>query len=153
LGRRNRRSRTRSSTSAASRPKLPPIFLDENLAGKRLPEGLRKDGLAVKLLHEEFQRGVLDTDLLPRIGEKGWILLTKDNQIRRRPLEIQAFIAARLRVLVFESAEMTSGEMLDAFRKALPAIGQFVKKRKAPFVMRVGMTGRVTALWPERKRR
>jgi PIN like domain len=109
--------------------------------------------LTVKLLHEEFQRGILDSDLLPRIGKQGWILLTKDNQIRRRPLEIEAFMAARLRVFVFESAEMTSEEMLDAFRKALPAIGRFVKKLKPPFVMRVGMTGRVTALWPEPRSR
>jgi hypothetical protein len=149
LGRRNRRSRTRSSTSAASRPKLPPIFLDENLAGKRLPEGLRKAGLTVKPLHEEFRRGILDSDLLPQIGKQGWILLTKDNQIRRRPLEIESFIAARLRVFVFESAEMTSEGMLDAFRKALPAIEGVVKKRKPPFVMRIGVTGRVTVLWPE----
>ena len=149
MGRRNRRSRTRSSTSAASRPKLPPIFLDENLAGKRLPEGLRKAGLTVKLLHEEFRRGILDLDLLPQIGKEGWILLTKDNQIRRRPLEIEAFLAARLRVFVFESAEMTSEAMLNAFRKALPAIGRFVKKRKPPFVVRIGVTGRVTVLWPE----
>lgn len=149
MGRRRRRSRTRSSTSAASRPKLRPIFLDENLAGKRLPEGLRKDGLTVKLLHEEFQRGISDPDLLPQIGKQDWILLTKDDQIRRRPLEIEAFIAARLRVFVFESAEMTSAEMLDAFRKALPVVGRVAKKQKPPFVMRVGKTGRVTPLWPK----
>ena len=105
--------------------------------------------MTVKLLHEEFQRGILDSDLLPRIGKQGWILLTKDNQIRRRPLEIESFIAARLRVFVFESAEMTSEGMLDAFRKALPAIEGVVKKRKPPFVMRIGVTGRVTVLWPE----
>jgi len=153
LGRRNRRSRTRSSTSAASRPKLPPIFLDENLAGKRLPEGLRKDGLTVKLLHEEFQRGILDADLFPLVGKQRWILLTKDNQIRRRPLEVDAFIAARLRVFVFESAEMTSEEMLDAFRGAVSAIDRVVRNQKPPFVMRIGRNGRVTALWPEPRKR
>lgn len=91
----------------------------------------------------------MDLDLLPRIGKQGWILLTKDNQIRRRPLEVEAFIAARLRVFVFESAEMTSEEMLAAFRKALPAASRVVKQRKPPFVMRIGMTGRVSPLWPE----
>lgn len=107
--------------------------------------------MTVKLLHEEFQRGILDPDLLPQIGKQGWILLTKDNQIRHRPLETEAFVAARLRVFVFESAEMTSEQMLDAFRKALPAIGRVVKKRKPPYVIRVGMTGRVKVLWPEPK--
>lgn len=109
--------------------------------------------MTVKLLHEEFQRGILDADLFPLVGKQRWILLTKDNQIRRRPLEVDAFIAARLRVFVFESAEMTSEEMLDAFRGAVSAIDRVVRNQKPPFVMRIGRNGRVTALWPEPRKR
>lgn len=108
--------------------------------------------MTVKLLHEEFQRGIPDADFLPQVGRQGWILLTKDDQIRRRPLEIEAFVAARLCVFVFESAEMTAEEMLEAFRKALRAIGRVLKKQKPPLVMRVGISGKVTTLWPEPKR-
>jgi hypothetical protein len=80
------------------------------------------------------------------VGERGWLFLTKDDRIRRRPIELDALIRARLRAFVFESGEMPADTMIDAFRRALPRIVRVVKKYRAPFVWRIATNGRITPL-------
>jgi hypothetical protein len=42
---------------------------------------------------DEFA-GQRDVDFLPIIGERGWVLLTKDKNIRRNQLEVEAILNA-----------------------------------------------------------
>src|SRR5258706_15151962 len=45
-------------------------------------------GIATRPLHQEFERGISDERLLPEVGRRRWVLLTKDDRIRRRPLVV-----------------------------------------------------------------
>jgi|SRR5688572_8144098 len=120
---------------------LPPFLLDENVGGKELSEALRKLGLTVHLSRDLFGKGVADEVLLDKAGECGWILLTKDRRIRRRPVELAALKRARVRTLFFAAGDMTSTQMIHSLRAALPRIQRLVKRQKPPFLRRITPKG------------
>ncbi|MBN1577387.1 MAG: DUF5615 family PIN-like protein [Chitinispirillaceae bacterium] len=68
------------------------FFFDQNLSDK-LVRGLREFGEDVIHLKEEYpnQTDVADAEWLQNIGQKGWILISRDEYIRWHPAEIKAF--------------------------------------------------------------
>lgn len=87
-----------------------------------------------------------DEVLLEEAGERGWILLTKDRRIRRRPVELEALKRARVRALFFAAGDMTSAQMISSFRAALQRIQRLVKREKPPFLRRITPSGRLEKL-------
>ena len=53
----------------------------------------------------EFFSGLQDIEWLPPVGERRWILLTKDKHIRRRQLEVDAILNAGVRAFVVTATE------------------------------------------------
>jgi hypothetical protein len=73
----------------------PPEFLiDRSLSQVWLPAELHKAGLFVRTLAqvygEQAAQEAEDADWLSLAGERGWVVLCKDDRIRRRPAELQA---------------------------------------------------------------
>ncbi|MDX1887845.1 hypothetical protein [Mycolicibacterium sp. 120270] len=76
--------------------------VDENLL--RLGAGLvavRKDtarfGRAP--IDDILPLGILDTDWIPIVGRRGWIVITNDRHLRTRPVEAELAIAHKLKVV------------------------------------------------------
>jgi len=111
-----------------------------------VPAALTAAGAAVKTLADIFGQGTKDTEWLTALGGKDWVVLTKDKNIRRRPLEAQALIAAGLRVFVLESTDLTGEEAGQVLVKALPRIVRFCKKHRAPFIAGITRMSQVTQL-------
>lgn len=116
------------------------------MAGRALAEALRNLGLDVKLSHVEFGRGAEDSVWLPEIGQRGWILLTKDRAIRRRKPELNSLRRARVRAFFFASGDLTSAQMIRSFRKALHRIARAIEKEQPPFLKRITPSGELTDL-------
>jgi len=55
-------------------------------------------------------------------GERGWVVLTKDQRLRYRPLEIAALRASKARVFVLTAGNLRGIEIAAVFLKALPRI-------------------------------
>src|SRR5271155_5037219 len=89
----------------------PPLdfFVDRSL-GKSIAEGLRDEGLQVRSMAEGYgeERAQLlpDEIWLRDAGENDWIVLTKDDAIRRRPAERDAMIEAAVRVFCLTTAQL-----------------------------------------------
>lgn len=64
------------------------FFLDENMP-RRLADALREQlgENATHLYHHFGRTGVLDPEVLRFVGEQGWVLVTHDRKIMRRPHE------------------------------------------------------------------
>ena len=84
------------------------IFVDENL----LPVGRALDEVGAALYPghpkiPELPRGAADTTIFDAIGAKGrnLILVTRDNQIRRRPDELSRFQQAEVRAVILTGKE------------------------------------------------
>jgi hypothetical protein len=103
-----------------TRPKeqSPEFFVDRSL-GKSIVEGLRATGLTVHSMADVYgeKRAQLLADevWLRDAGKKDWIVLTKDDAIRRRPAERDALTEAAVRVFCLTNRNMRGAEQTARF--------------------------------------
>lgn len=95
----------------------PEFFIDRSLGSHQLPSALRAAGLIVHTLasvygEHEAQR-VRDEVWLELAGRNGWIVLAKDDRIRRRPLERAAIIEHRVKAFVLTSAGLRGDQQVE----------------------------------------
>ncbi len=118
--------------------------MDRSIGAVHVPNALRKVGEQVVLLDDEFPEDVMDEVWIDRVGEKGWIALTKDQGIRRRPFEVESFLRSTARVFIFASGNTPGPMMAEVIVKALPAIKNIVHSTRPPFLGRIEKSGRVS---------
>lgn len=96
----------------------PEFFVDRSL-GKSIAEGLRAVGLTVHTMAsvygEQAAQGQPDEVWLRDAGANGWIVLTKDDAIRRRPAEREALVEAGVRVFCLTNARLRGADQLAHF--------------------------------------
>ena len=65
--------------------------MDECIAARHVSEVLRAAGHTAHVQAlDTFGTGTQDVDWLPHVGARGWILITKDQNIRKREIELRA---------------------------------------------------------------
>jgi hypothetical protein len=95
---------------------------------------------------EERAQLLPDEVWLRDAGEKGWVVLTKDDAIRRRPAERDAMIAAAARVFCLTTARLRGTEQTERFVANRHRILR--QSRKAgPYIYGVYDKG-LKRLWP-----
>jgi len=122
----------------------PTFFVDRCLGSSDVPNALRQAGARVEIHDDHFAQDALDTDWLPIVGAKGWILLTRDKRIRRRELEKQALMSAGIGAFFLSGTEMTGEDMAQAFVAALSEMSHVVEKRVRPFIAYVSRSGDIS---------
>lgn len=93
---------------------------------------------------EHFARDEEDRVWLQTVGARGWVVLTKDQRLRYRPLEIAALRASNARVFVLTAGNLRGIEIAAVFLAALPQVYKVLHSRPGPFVARVSQLGHVT---------
>jgi len=93
---------------------------------------------------EHFPPGTEDSVWLPFVGQRGWILLTKDKRIRFNQLEKTAVRRHRVREFYFSSGNFTGAEMSEILIAALPAMIRTVRNQEPPFIASIGESGQVS---------
>jgi predicted nuclease of predicted toxin-antitoxin system len=109
---------------------------------------LRAAGRKVVVHDDLFAPDASDVEWLRRAGHEGWVVLTRDDMIRRRENEKVALIGAGVRVFVLTGGNLGGPEMAEAFVQALPSMERLVRNRRAPFIARVTRRGHVALVWP-----
>jgi len=103
---------------ASRRDKPPEFFVDRSL-GKSIVVGLRSEGLIVHSMAdvygEDAAQLLADEVWLRDAGENGWIVLTKDDAIRRRPAEREALTDASVRVFCLTNRNLRGTEQTARF--------------------------------------
>jgi predicted nuclease of predicted toxin-antitoxin system len=130
--------------SAAKPPDETVFFIDRSLGIDPLRTKLLDAGLVVEIHDEHFARDEEDRIWLSTVGDKGWVVLTKDQRLRYRPLEIAALRASKGRVFVLTAGNLRGVEIADVFLAALRRICKILHSRPGPFVARVSQSGRIT---------
>lgn len=121
------------------------FFVDRCLGGKKVPEALRNAGITVEFHDDHFPKEATDTEWIPKVGEKGWIILTKDIQIGKRSLEKIAVANAGIKMFVLATKNMAGDDMATTFVKAIKSMQDFARNNSAPFIAKVYRDGRVEA--------
>jgi hypothetical protein len=78
------------------------FVVDENLL--RMGSGLvavRRDTARFSRppVDELLPQGILDTEWIPIVGDRGWVIITSDKRLRTRPGEAELAIAHKLKVV------------------------------------------------------
>lgn len=68
-------------------------------------------GAKVELHKDHFRDDAPDAEWLAEVGRRGWVVLTKDEAIRRNPLELNALLAGNVRAFILTLANMTGVDM------------------------------------------
>jgi PIN like domain len=143
---RQKRSKRQSGASSRSKPPEPVFFLDENLGNHAVYNALKAAGATVERFSDHFPRGMKDEPLLAAVGARNWVFLSKDNNIRRNPLELAALLNARLKSFFLVSAGLLGDEQAQAFVAALKRMRRLAQHRPGPFIARITKTGNVQVL-------
>jgi predicted nuclease of predicted toxin-antitoxin system len=130
--------------SVAKPPDGTVFFIDRSLGVEPIQTELVKSGLMVEIHDEHFARDEEDRVWLRAVGEMGWVVLTKDQRLRYRPLEIAALQASSARVFVLTAGNLRGIEIAAVFLAALPRICNVLHSHPGPFVARVSQSAHVT---------
>ena len=114
-----------------------------------MAKSLSENGFSVVIQGIDIPTGLSDPELFAMVGEKGYILLSKDYRTRYRPHEKAAIVACNLAVFQLTRGDWTGPQMAEAFIKARPRIGRLLKKYPRPFIVRLNKQGEVTAFFGE----
>lgn len=134
----------------ARRSQQPPEFFVDRSLGKSVVEALRKSGLTVHSMADVYgekkAQGLADEVWLRDAGEKDWIVLTKDDAIRRRPAERDALTEAAVRCFCLTTAQLRGAEQIERFVSNRNRILKQAR-RPGPYIYGVYTNG-LKRLWP-----
>jgi hypothetical protein len=98
----------------------------------------------VQIHDDHFRQETPDEEWLREVGQRSWIVLTKDTQIRYRAHERAALRQAGVRAFVLVAKNLSGHEIADVFVRALPAIRRFVANHQPPFIAKVTRSSAVS---------
>jgi hypothetical protein len=77
--------------------------------GKGMGRLLREAGATVELHDDHFPQTELDKNWIPNVTARGWVILTKDKNIRRPSGEREDVLLAGAKVFTLTSGNMRGG--------------------------------------------
>lgn len=99
-----------------------------------MPSALRAAGHACELHDDKFDQHTEDETGLTAVSARQLVVLTKDERIRYRPLELKALKSAKLRVFIVICGNVRGSETADILVKAMPRILKVIENQKGPFI-------------------
>lgn len=124
----------------------PTFFVDRSLGARDVADALRAAGELVEIHDDHFAPDTPDVTWLSIIGRRGWVVLTKDDRIRRHPLELAALESSGVAAFILTAQSVTGADMAKLFVAALPRIHAVLRTRSRPFIATVTAAGQVTVI-------
>jgi predicted nuclease of predicted toxin-antitoxin system len=141
---RRRKSRKRCDANSVGKlPDSPIFFIDRALGCKHVPEILKAHGFEVRIHDDYFLENASDIEWLTEAGKRGWVILSKDKLIRKRPLELKILLDAGVAAFILTSGNLTAREMGEVFVRARSRMLKLLAKQKRPFIAAVTRGGQV----------
>jgi predicted nuclease of predicted toxin-antitoxin system len=133
-----------------SSPSSITFFIDRCLGSKRIVTALRQAGITVEIHDDNFAPDAPDVDWLPIVGERGWVVLTKDANIDRRPLERMAVARSGVGLFILTSPNLSGNDMIEILIKAIVPMQNLVRKHSAPFIAKIYRDSSIE-IWRDRE--
>ena len=117
------------------------FFLDHQIGRYVVAEKLRAAGAIVEVHLDHFEGDAPDTKWIPEVAKRDWILITKDQHIRRNPLERAAYEAAGLRGFVATGKDMSGEELGELLARCLDGMVRRAHNRPGPLLFAISRNG------------
>jgi hypothetical protein len=79
-------------------------------------------------------------------GRRGWVLITKDENIRRNPLERAAYQEAELRGFIVTGGDMSGEDLAELLVLRLSGMVRRVANKRGPLLFTISRGGTFTKL-------
>jgi len=119
------------------------FFLDRNMGSKVFPQLLRDADLQIEVHDAHFAQDTPDADWLRVAGERGWVVVTADRQLKYNQVEWSTMLTNKVKAFAFTSKNQTAKEMAQAFLEALPEILRLLEDNPDPFIATILKSGAV----------
>jgi hypothetical protein len=138
--------KAKSRKRSRSKKRKPPpkgftLYLDHNLDYDELVDKLDRAGIRYKHHRDFFPGSAPDTELLKKVGQKNWVLVTFDQKQRTRLLERKLIDQFSIRAFVFTSSGIADPS--DILVKTNPQMRNICRKHEGPFVASISKSGKV----------
>lgn len=113
------------------------FFADRNLGRYDFPEYLRRSGLVVHAHDDHFAQDAPDTEWLPQVAGRGWIVLSADRVITRDPVELAAVMLSGVAMFCLVGGMAKAEDLAQNFVNTRDSIATFLEANPPPFVAKV----------------
>jgi predicted nuclease of predicted toxin-antitoxin system len=124
------------------------FFIDRCLGSQQIAQVLRNTGILIEIHDDHFAKNAQDVDWLPEVGRRGWVILTKDTNIGKRPLKRIAVANANIKMFTLASQNLAGKDMAEILSSAIGKMKKFAQKYPAPFIAKVYRDGKVE-MWKD----
>ncbi len=122
-------------------------FYVDRCLGLGVVAALRTAGALVEAHDDHFAQDAADVDWIPAVTGRGWVILTKDDSIRRNAPEIEAVRSSGARVVTLASGNMRGADMAALFGQYLADIERLAADHPPPFIAVLTRSG-LRVAWP-----
>lgn len=91
--------------------------------------------------HQLFAPAAPDEKWLEVAGREGWVVLTRDKHIRRRPAELEAFQTHQVTVFVLAAGNASAAETAELITRLYEKIQRLAAQGKPPVMYSVTRSG------------
>ena len=119
------------------------LFIDRSLGREKVAAALRAAGAQVEPHDAHFPPNAPDPEWLQAVGARGWVVLSKDKNIRYRGAEKAAVAGAKVALFIFRGGSMRGDEIAHSIAYALPKILRLVRLKSRPFIATISKSGDV----------
>ncbi|MBM3214900.1 hypothetical protein FJZ36_08300 [Candidatus Poribacteria bacterium] len=116
------------------------FFIDEDL-GKPLADGMKGFGENVTHLLDEYPAGTADVAWLQDVGQRGWLIVTRDERIRYRPAERATLTRCRVGAFFLGGKNLTHCQLVQQLVRNWPRMKELAANTQKPFAYRVPPSG------------
>lgn len=141
-----KKSKKRSVSNSVVPPDAPTLFIDICAWSHRLSEALTELGAPFVALTQHLPANTPDEKWLSEVGKQGWILLTRDENIRRRPNELQAFRAHGVIGFVLTAGNASAADTATLVSRFYPKLIRTAQSAKPPAMFSITLAGRISKL-------
>ncbi|MCE2501796.1 MAG: hypothetical protein J4G13_13185 [Dehalococcoidia bacterium] len=100
------------------------------------PNPLLADGVLLETFLAHFQSGTPDTEWIPAVAARGWVVLTNDARLKYNPIERDTIMGSNAAVIIL-AAGYTHPEMAEMFLSARRLVLEFLRYHEPPFIARL----------------
>jgi predicted nuclease of predicted toxin-antitoxin system len=121
-------------------------YLDANLDGPELVAGLRMAGMSCEPHRKHFAADADDVVWIPTIAARGWVIVTRDFAIQRRPAERDAWTQAKATVVMLRGEKLSADAMIQMLLSAHAndRMDNYITKRRPPMILYLNVAGQLT---------
>lgn len=116
-----------------------PTWWFDRCLGRALPDAMEALGVQVKRYADLYPDDPTIADIvwIPRVTALGWVIVTKDKNIRKDATERAALRRVGARYVCLAAANLSGQKQIDTFQSHWRTIDGVIRTRKAPILVSI----------------